>query len=340
MNGPYYNCYNAPAYTPPQPTPEQSQRRELRSAAGFIGVMMLVLTATMQFTYTIVALVLTWVGFLAPNALTMDQLGLDNTTYLCVYACVYALAMGLPLLLVLGRRHLFSLKPRIQALAFGNTLLGLLAAVGGCMGANIVTSILLTILENWGIPIPEMPEMMEQTPISLLLNIFVIAVLPALLEEAVFRGCVLRVLRPFGDGLAVVVSAFLFALMHGNIRQIPFAFIVGLLLGWLYVVTNSIVLPMLVHFTNNALSVVMEYMAFNLSEFGTNVFYGGIIYGLTAIGSVAAVLLLVTRNDGMKIQKSTSVLRAGERFATVFQTPAFIISVIVFCLLMALELIA
>ena len=208
------------------------------------------------------------------------------------------------------------------------------------MAANIVTSILMAMFENWDIPVPEMPEMMESTPISLLLNLFIIAVLPAVLEEAVFRGCVLRVLRPFGDGFAIIVSAVLFSLMHGNIRQIPFAFIVGLILGRLYVITNSLWLPMIVHFINNALSVTMEYLAFDLSESGAAVFYGGIIYGLTAVGAVTALVLLFTRKNRVSMNGNNTCLRTGDRVSTLFKSPAFVISILVFIGLAGLELIA
>lgn len=46
-----------------------------------------------------------------------------------------------------------------------------------------------------------------------------------------FRGYFLRLLRPYGTWFAVIVTAILFALMHGNILQIPFAFLVGLACG-------------------------------------------------------------------------------------------------------------
>lgn len=334
----YYNGYPTPHfYNTPMPTPQDTERKGLRSAAGFVGLLMLALTVTMQFTYTVVVLGLTFAGFLSADAVMTDQLGLDNTTYLLVYACVYALAMGLPLLLVIGRRRLFAMRPAKQPLTAGMGFWGVLGAVGACMGANIITSYLMAIFEQWGLPIPEMPQMMEPTPVSLLLNIFVIAVLPAILEEVLFRGCVLRVLRPYGDFFAVFVSAVLFGLMHGNIRQIPFAFIVGLALGWLYVSTNSILLPMLVHFTNNALSVVMEYLAFDLTDGGANYFYAVIIYVLAIIGAVALILLVITERSRLKPSVCPTCLRIGERFATLFRSPAFVISVVVFVILTCME---
>lgn len=52
-------------------------------------------------------------------------------------------------------------------------------------------------------------------------------------EELVFRGFVMRRLQPLGAKLAIIVSAVLFACAHGNIIQTPFAFFMGLLLGYI-----------------------------------------------------------------------------------------------------------
>lgn len=337
----YFNGYSVPFQYPTPPVdPRQEERKGLRSAASFVGALMLALTVTMQFTYTLVALALIFTGFLSLDALMKEQLGLDNTTYLLIYACVYILAMGLPLLLVIGRRRLFADRFPKKPLTVGVGLLGILGAVGICMGANIVTSYLISLLEQWNVPVPEMPDMMESTPTSLLLNLFVVAVLPAILEEALFRGCVLRVLRPYGDFFAVFVSSVLFGLMHGNVRQIPFALIVGLALGWLYVVTNSIFLPMVVHFANNALSVVMEYLAFYLPENSVNYFYGFIIYALAVIGAVALIVLLFVGRSHLKATPNGCGLRTGERFRTLLSSPAFVISVVVFVGLTCWEWIA
>lgn len=335
MHQPYQTSFYSPNFVPP--APHEIEGQGLRRAAGFIGVLMLFLTATMQFTYPLIVLFLTWCGYLSPGSVTKEQLGLDNTTFLCIYACVYALAMGLPLLLALGYRRLFTNKWPCKPISGGVVFLAILFAVGGCMTANIVTSILISVLENFNVPVPDMPEMMEHTPISLLLNLLIIAVLPAVLEEAVFRGCVLRVLRPYGDGFALIVSAILFGLMHGNIRQIPFAVIVGLILGWLYVTTNAIWLPMLVHFINNALSVCMEYLAFDMTDESMSIFYGTIIYCLAILGGAVLLILLVVRGQQLRMHKHNTALRTSDKVTVLIKSPAFVISVIAFIGLSCLE---
>lgn len=69
-------------------------------------------------------------------------------------------------------------------------------------------------------------------------------------EEILFRGLVLRSLEPYGKKFAIVGSAFLFGMFHGNVVQTPFAFLVGLVLGYAAVEYN-ICWAMLLHMINN-----------------------------------------------------------------------------------------
>lgn len=309
------------------------EKRCLRSSAGFVGALMLTLIVTMNVTYLVVAYALSWSGFLPSGGIYQENLGLDNATYLCIYAMVYALAMGLPLTVRLFTRHRFTKYPS-KPLSSGVVYFGVLAAMGVCMGANIVTNYLVTFLESIGIPSPEFPQLLEPNVTSLLLNLVTVAVLPALLEELVFRWCVLGALRPYGDGFAVLVSAVLFGLMHGNIRQIPFALIVGLALGYLYVATNRLWIPILVHFMNNALSVCLEYSAFSMTETAAGWFYTYVIFGLAGLGSVAALLAFLFYHRQLQSGPRLTRLTAGQRVGGLMKSPTLLISLVLFVVLL------
>jgi len=69
-------------------------------------------------------------------------------------------------------------------------------------------------------------------------------------EELLFRGYVLRTLRPFGKRFSVLCSALLFGLFHGNLLQTPYAILMGLLLGYV-TVEYSIGWAVLLHMFNN-----------------------------------------------------------------------------------------
>lgn len=94
----------------------------------------------------------------------------------------------------------------------------------------------------------------------LLLSIILLALLPAIFEELVFRGILLNGLRDgLGDIPALFMSAFLFAIMHGSIQQLIYTFILGVVLGWIAMRTGSTFSSMLVHFLNNTIVVVINY---------------------------------------------------------------------------------
>ncbi|MDB4583253.1 CPBP family intramembrane metalloprotease [Draconibacterium sp.] len=83
---------------------------------------------------------------------------------------------------------------------------------------------------------------------------FRVAVVAPVVEELIFRGLILQGLRRNYNGfVSVFMSALLFALFHLNPWQFPATFILGLLLGWIMLRTNSIPLAILGHSINNLL---------------------------------------------------------------------------------------
>ena len=110
---------------------------------------------------------------------------------------------------------------------------------------------------------PALPDTVGETfqkIISIPGGYFVIALLAPIVEEAVFRGAILRKLlsgmqKKWG---AICISAALFALIHFNPAQMPHAFLMGLLLGWLYMRTGSIVPGVVFHWSNNTVAYLLS----------------------------------------------------------------------------------
>ena len=63
--------------------------------------------------------------------------------------------------------------------------------------------------------------------------------------------------------LGIVVSSLIFGVVHGNPAQIPFAFVVGMALGWMYYLTGSLIPGILMHFINNGSSVLLYVLSGN-----------------------------------------------------------------------------
>lgn len=101
---------------------------------------------------------------------------------------------------------------------------------------------------------------------GLLINLVVIALIPAIGEELTFRGILQKILsRWFGNThWAIFLTAFLFSAMHIQFLSFLPRFFLGLVLGYLFFWSNSIWLTILVHFVNNAVAVIFY-----------NFYYGG-----------------------------------------------------------------
>lgn len=88
---------------------------------------------------------------------------------------------------------------------------------------------------------------------------FVIALLAPVVEEVVFRGAILRALLSSMKSKwgAICFTAALFALIHANPAQMPHAFLMGWLMGWLYMRTGSILPAIVFHWANNTVAYLI-----------------------------------------------------------------------------------
>ncbi|QEF96953.1 ABC-2 family transporter protein [Stieleria maiorica] len=89
--------------------------------------------------------------------------------------------------------------------------------------------------------------------------VLLMALLPAICEELAFRGFIFGgLVREKGKLRAVVLTAIMFGISHGVLQQSIAASVMGIALGWITLRTGSIIPCILIHFTNNALSVSLE----------------------------------------------------------------------------------
>ena len=111
------------------------------------------------------------------------------------------------------------------------------------LGANLLSS-QLTVALDGTLPVV--------TPtVSLFLGAVVIA---PIAEELLFRGLLLRLFSGFGEGRAILLSALLFALAHGDLFQLPYALVAGVLLGYTATLGGGAFYPLVFHFLYNLLA--------------------------------------------------------------------------------------
>ncbi len=314
-------------------TPQQTEWRQLRRGANFVGVILLAIPA-MQLLLALGMRMLAQGGILA-------KIYSDNTTYLLFNMVTYLLYLAVPALLAaLCFRHRQNPFPT-RRVSIGNYAVALFGGMALAVASNYATNFIMMLLSNIGVEQPQFPETQSGTPVSLVLNLISTAVFPALAEEMVFRGYVLGALRRGGNKMAIVLSAALFGLIHGNVLQIPFAFFLGLALGWLVVQTNSIWPAVILHFGNNAMSVLLDYVeiAVGNSTVATTLTFG-VLCAAGIVTFLAALLSTRKRGEDLfrPIGNGVSTLSVLRRVTGVLTAPAMIMGVGVWCVMLVVSL--
>lgn len=125
----------------------------------------------------------------------------------------------------------------------------------------------------------------ESTTISMFLYA---CILGPIVEELVYRGFVLHSFQKYGKMFALIVSAALFGIMHGNLPQGIFAFGVGLILGYV-AMEYSLIWSMALHIINNM--IICDLLSYLIRGFSEKV-QNNILSGIFIFGAATSIIIL------------------------------------------------
>lgn len=142
----------------------------------------------------------------------------------------------------------------------------------------------------------DLADNLQETFLAMSRNVFgilSITVMAALVEELLFRGAIQGYLLQKGMKPlhTILISSAIFGLIHMNPIQIPFAFAVGLIFGWLYYRTGSLVPGIIGHFLNNSIACI-QMATMSKEEFNTKTIEWlgeGPTYAVLAVSGVVMV---------------------------------------------------
>lgn len=146
------------------------------------------------------------------------------------------------------------------------------------------------ILNAFGYTVTEGLESLETDPNNFSMVLYA-GILAPITEEILFRGLVQRTMQPFGKKFAILISALTFGLFHGNLLQTPYAFAVGLVLGYV-AAEYHILWAIALHIINNLLLGDLLYRI--LSGFPDET-VNMIIWGIILLFTVTAVVLMIIK---------------------------------------------
>jgi membrane protease YdiL (CAAX protease family) len=170
-------------------------------------------------------------------------------------------------------------------------------------------------------------EILDQSTVSMIIYTCIIA---PIAEEFIYRGAVLRGLEKYGKKFAILVSAMLFGLMHGNFYQVFMAIGVGIILGYL-ATEYSIKLTIILHIINNTFVEVTSQITSHISKNAGNI----IDNSITAILVIILVFAFVHNKNNIKEWLQNNRMEKGMMLK--FLTSISIIIIIVFDLFMVVS---
>lgn len=263
---------------------------------------------------------------------------LENAAQTGNWGYLLAIAMGLVMLLLWKkppyfRQTIFAPGGKMNAKDF------LLIAVIFFAGQQLFQwwYLLLMWVSNWlGISLDAILESGTVDTDTIPMYLYA-CLLGPVTEEILFRGLVLRSLQPYGKKFAILVSSLLFGLFHGNLMQAPFAFAVGLVMGYVALEYN-IYWAIILHLMNNLVFADLIPRLLSLLPVGMDDL---ILTVFLLICTIAAVVILILRRRDVRDYWKENPTEKGT-YSAFFRAPAMIVFLVITVpiMLMALPLLS
>lgn len=289
---------------------EKLQLKQMRSRMNPAGLTMLAYYGIMNVAVTVVMLLdLIVYLFSNLNSWSLDGLLLRMTDFVTANGWGYLLAMAVGGVIVLVWKGVPFWKNEVFAREKPMTVGAFLQLLCVFLSAQMILQLIVPLVELLfnllGLSATAALEAasISTTGVSMFLYV---AILGPVAEELLCRGLVLRMLQPCGKQFAIFASALLFGLFHGNVIQIPFAFLIGLALGYV-TVEYSILWAIVLHIFNNlVLSELMGRLSTVLPEGVGDL----LLFGILFLALIAAIVILIVRRKAVKAYLQENRLEA------------------------------
>lgn len=215
------------------------------------------------------------------------------------YAAGFLLPLGIVLLIFRDRvfRPYVPFRPQMP----GHAISAIFMTVAVLYVFGAVTDGMLGIFDALGLPVAYYDSYLPDMPLGIFLYFISSVILPAFVEEMIFRGYILHLLLPYGKTFAILVSAVLFGVMHLYLPQILYATVAGVLIGYFVVRSESLWVGILIHAVNNLFSFLFEMAYVFLPETAYPMFCRLLEGGILLCGIVGALVCCYHSAHGERI---------------------------------------
>lgn len=244
-----------------------------------------------------------------------------------VAAYIVPSAAGLLLFYLIVRRVDAQMPEERRPLGFTSfcRIYFILAATGFVF--NYLTEFLMSLIASLrGAPVPNPVDAFFYLPMPIT-ALLTCAAAP-IAEELTYRRLLIPRLQPYGDRFAIIASALCFGLMHGNLSQFFYAFVLGIILGYVFLKTGCVWQTMLLHALFNLVGGVVPVIADGFGDAGSE-FYLRLVMCHIGLGAFC----FLYRRRGIAYAPGVYPLSAGQKWRFFLLN----FGMICFCLVFAVQ---
>ena len=190
--------------------------------------------------------------------LTTNSAIITAAEHMISFISIYA--VGMPLL-CLVLKPLPSVSPYKENMPLKDVIGGFCVCILGMLVGNYISNIIIIWLETLLSTATQNPIADAIAPTdgaTVLVTVAFMVIIGPILEEILFRKILCSKLLPLGEGYAILISAAIFGLFHGNFYQFAYSFLIGIILSLIYVKTGKLIYTIIYHMGINLLGAVVS----------------------------------------------------------------------------------
>lgn len=231
----------------------------------------------------------------------------------------YVLILVPPIVFLKIKKYSLRDNLRLNRTSFKNIILAILITIFTYPIAIFFNLLGIIFIETFGrtvaSPIPTVENLGQ-----LVMQLIVVAVSPAICEELMFRGFLMRSYEGMGRKRAIIYSAILFGIFHFNLQNLLGPIVLGLVFGAMVIKTDSILVSMVGHMTNNAIAIFIGYgisglvksqellePAVDIAETNPDLLFLILALGIISILALVVVVSLLRQLDGPSYGREKSI---------------------------------
>ena len=269
-------------------------------------------------------------------ALGLDLQSPEWVIWVATFAPIYLVSVPLGLLVL---KKVPARSPTRQTLGLGRWIVVFIICIFMMYAGNLVGVLITSLLGSLlGVEAVN-PVAGYALSGSLVWKVLVMVILAPVIEEFIFRKQLIDRMNPYGEKLAVITSAVMFGLFHGNLSQLFYAFALGLVFGYVYLRTGRLRYSIGLHMFINLLGSVVGPALLELADGSSlealdsldfsagfdpsslltpgNLALGAYVLAMLVL-AIAGLVLLILRSRQVVFQPAPLELPKGSGFKTVW----------------------